>query len=41
MILRRRRQAVLPDLASAFKTLLRESRGRELGLVEPIKRAPA
>ena len=37
VVLRRRREAVLTDLSTAFKDLLRGSRGRILGVVETAK----
>lgn len=37
VVLRRRREAVLLDLSTAFKKLLRASRGKVLGVVETAK----
>ena len=37
VVLRRRREAVLVDLSAAFKELVRQSRGKALGLLETAK----
>ena len=37
VVLRRRREAILPDLPAAYKTLLRTARGKVVGVVETAK----
>jgi F-type H+-transporting ATPase subunit delta len=37
VVLRRRRQAILPDLSMAYKDLLRAARGKVVGVVETAK----